>query len=509
MKKIYSFLLTSCVLLLLSTSSNAQVTVLKSTTSLCRDIPMPVYYTAYGCDGSVQWLNYLQQPIGTSNVSSDIPSFKGSNTYYVKCGNGSPQVFFIDKTKTVRSTTPTISSDKSSINNGESVVLSATGCTGTVTWMSGEYVLSNSTNYTVTPSTSTTYFALCTESGKCVSPASEQNITVNVNNQSLPAPIINTQTLGNLVVGSSNTLGAFNCFYTVEWFKNGTSIGTGNTIAVTPSNCDNFTAKCKNGDIVSPASNSLVAGSGSTPSISSQPQAATVCEGGATTFSVTASNVNAYQWKKNNENIPGQTNATLSLSNLSLADAGAYSVQLTGSCGDITSNSVNLTVRTTPSLSVSSTNVSCLGGANGSATVNVSGGTAPYSYLWNNGTSTATASGLSAGEYGVRVTDANGCFKNTSVVVGQPSSVFTLSINGVSIKCFGESTGSATVTGSGGNEPYTYSWSNGATTNSISNLASATYNVTVTDANGCVKVASINLTPVSYTHLTLPTTPYV
>ncbi len=506
MKKIYSFLLTCCTILLVAKSSKAQVTVLKSTTSLCRDIAMPVYYTAYGCDGSVQWLNYLQQPIGTSNVSSDIPSFKGSNTYYVKCGNNTPQVFLIDKTKTVRSTVPSISVNKSSIDNGESVVLSATGCTGTVTWMSGEYVLSNSTNYTVTPSTSTTYFALCTESGKCVSPASEQIITVNVNNQSLPAPVINTQTLGNLVVGSSNTLGAFNCYYTVEWFKNGTSIGTGNTIAVTPSTCDNFTAKCKNGDIVSPASHSLVAGSGSTPSISSQPQAATVCEGGSTTFSVTASNTNAYQWKKNNENIPGQTSATLSLSNISMVDAGAYSVQLTGTCGNITSNSVNLTVRSTPTLLASATNVSCLGGANGSATVNVTGGTAPYSYLWNNGTNTATASGLSAGEYGVRVTDANGCFKNTSVVVNQPSSAFSLTISGVSIKCFGESTGSATVIGSGGNEPYTYSWNNGATTNSISNLAATTYSVTVTDANGCVKIASINLTQPSQIILTTSST---
>lgn len=258
MRKLYNFLFLSILFVVTCASfTQAQITVLKSTTSLCRDIAMPVYYTAYGCDGQVQWLNYLQQPIGTSNVSSDVPGFQGTNTYYVKCGTGSPQVFYIDKTKTVRSTTPSIGASSTTINNGENATLTASGCGGTVSWMSGNYVLSNSSTLVVTPTTSTSYYALCTESGKCVSEASTQTITVTVNNPSLTAPVINTQNLGALSAGTSTTLGAFNCFYTVQWYKNGSSIGSGNSIGVTPAACDSYTATCVNGSVVSPASNAL------------------------------------------------------------------------------------------------------------------------------------------------------------------------------------------------------------------------------------------------------------
>ena len=132
-------------------------------------------------------------------------------------------------------------------------------------------------------------------------------------------------------------------------------------------------------------------------------------------------------------------------------------------------------------------NVSCNGGSNGSATVNVSGGTAPYTYSWSTSSSTgATATGLAAGIHTVTVKDAVNATKTQDFIITQPP-VLTAGISKTDATC-GESNGVASVNITGGTAPYTYLWSNGATTNSVSNLIAGSYNVTVTDAEGCFKV---------------------
>lgn len=129
---------------------------------------------------------------------------------------------------------------------------------------------------------------------------------------------------------------------------------------------------------------------------------------------------------------------------------------------------------------------------NGTASVSVSGGTAPYTYIWNTLVvqTTASVTGLSSGTYLVYITDANGCSTSCSVIILEPAAL-SLSISHTDIGCNGLSTGTATVSVNGGTAPYVYIWNNGATTASISNLAAGIYTVTVTDNNMCSASASV------------------
>jgi uncharacterized repeat protein (TIGR01451 family) len=130
--------------------------------------------------------------------------------------------------------------------------------------------------------------------------------------------------------------------------------------------------------------------------------------------------------------------------------------------------------------------------ANGTATVTVSGGTAPYTYLWSNGATTQTITGLSYGGYSVTVTDANSCPKIKWVSVHRVEPL-NLSFTTTAPNC-SNANGSIACTVTGGTAPYTYQWSNGGTASSISGLSQGYYYVAVTDANGCTDYNSVHLT---------------
>ncbi len=135
------------------------------------------------------------------------------------------------------------------------------------------------------------------------------------------------------------------------------------------------------------------------------------------------------------------------------------------------------------------------GGTDGSASVSVTGGTPMYSYEWPNGSTSANATGLSAGTYIVTITDDNGCKDTASVVIDEPScGGFSVGIaSSANVSCFGLDDGAIDVTPSGGVTPYTYQWSNGETTEDLSDLPLGDYTLTVTDAVAC-EVVSTTLT---------------
>jgi gliding motility-associated-like protein len=139
--------------------------------------------------------------------------------------------------------------------------------------------------------------------------------------------------------------------------------------------------------------------------------------------------------------------------------------------------------------------VTCQSGNIGVAEVTISGGFSPYTFLWSNGATTSQISQLSAGTYTVTVTDVNGCTSVSSATILQQSGTVSLAVTNVNmVACHGAGNGSAVALPSGGSTPYNYQWSHGATNASVSNLQAGLYTVTVTDANGCTAVQSIQIT---------------
>jgi hypothetical protein len=141
-------------------------------------------------------------------------------------------------------------------------------------------------------------------------------------------------------------------------------------------------------------------------------------------------------------------------------------------------------------LSTTQQDLLCNGNSNGSIDLTVTGGTPLYTYSWTSGDVTEDIAGLTAGNYGVIVTDANGCTASTSTSITEPTAL-ALTPSMTPASCNPDGTASIAV--GGGTASYTYLWSNNATTSTISGLVSGTYSVTVTDANGCSAISSINV----------------
>ncbi len=130
--------------------------------------------------------------------------------------------------------------------------------------------------------------------------------------------------------------------------------------------------------------------------------------------------------------------------------------------------------------------ISCAGAGDGSIDLIISGGTAPYTVLWSTGDTTLNISNLTPGTYTVSVTDANGCTNSLPVPVTEPDTLQISLVNVNPSGCYGMPQGMIDISVSGGTMPYSYQWSNGATTQDLQNLWSGIYSVTVTDAHGCM-----------------------
>ncbi|MCB0570188.1 MAG: T9SS type A sorting domain-containing protein [Phaeodactylibacter sp.] len=135
---------------------------------------------------------------------------------------------------------------------------------------------------------------------------------------------------------------------------------------------------------------------------------------------------------------------------------------------------------------------SCNGGSNGQATVVSTGGSMPYSYLWSNGNTSATATNLTAGPVSVTVTDAGANSTVTSTTIGQPATIQLAATNVQGIDC-DTPFGSATVVASGGTPGYTYAWPGGESGASAFSLLAGVNTVTVADANNCSKTLAVTI----------------
>jgi hypothetical protein len=150
----------------------------------------------------------------------------------------------------------------------------------------------------------------------------------------------------------------------------------------------------------------------------------------------------------------------------------------------------DLQVLPIPSIDVTITNANC-GEENGFIEANVTGGTPPYSRYWSNGESTDVITGLEPNNYYYNITDANNCsvMKVATVAAGEIGLTGTV----VSNACFGDSDGSIDLNVIGSTGPYTFFWSNGATSEDISGLVAGQYEVFVTNGSGCTSTKSFNV----------------
>ena len=165
--------------------------------------------------------------------------------------------------------------------------------------------------------------------------------------------------------------------------------------------------------------------------------------------------------------------------------AGNYSYSLTDNAGCFLTG--NIIVNSLSSLNIDtiiSTEVSCPGMLDGTASANVSGNTGALTYLWSTGSSLSQVNNLAAGDYTLEVTDAAGCSDIKDFIVYQPAGL-ELVVNVIDAQCFGHSNGSASVSVTGGTAPYIYSWNGSQGSTLIQGLNSGNYSVQVNDANGC------------------------
>ncbi|MFC5409368.1 Ig-like domain-containing protein [Larkinella bovis] len=207
---------------------------------------------------------------------------------------------------------------------------------------------------------------------------------------------------------------------------------------------------------------------------SGTPAACAQATGSATVTASGGSGPYTYRWSTG-----GVTNSVNGLV------TGVYSVTVTDAnqCFVITSVSIDDT--SGPQFTINKTNVNCSGGSNGTASVNITSGMAPFTYLWNTGAISNSISGLSAGTYSVIVTDANGCKTSDQVIITQPTPIIA-ELSPSTIAC-GSTVGNITLAGiSGGTPGYAYHWSNGSTSPSLTGVGAGSYTLTVTDANGCM-----------------------
>lgn len=191
----------------------------------------------------------------------------------------------------------------------------------------------------------------------------------------------------------------------------------------------------------------------------------------------------SYNW-----NTGAQTDSIFNLSQ------GIYTITVTDFNGCSIINTIQLQEPNNLQCSIALVNpIDCFGSNSGVLTATSVGGTQPYTYQWNNQQIGSSLQNLIAGNYSVTVTDANNCSHSNSFQLNQPQTIGNTFSAVTASSCSSASNGSATANPVGGIGGYSYNWSNGQTTQTVSNTIAGNYTVTITDANNCIFIDSVSI----------------
>lgn len=197
-------------------------------------------------------------------------------------------------------------------------------------------------------------------------------------------------------------------------------------------------------------------------------------DGSATVSAASGTPPYSYNWGTT----PVQTNPTAT--NLG---PGTYFVTVSDNVGCSTIASTIIGQPAGLNLSIIAPPIDCFGGTNGDAFANVSGGTSPYTFIWNNLQMTQTATNLSAGTYSVTVTDDNSCTITANTTLTQaPAIVANAAITPSNCT---QADGAIDLTVNGGSPPYTFAWDSSHFTEDIVGVTAGNYTVTITDNKSC------------------------
>jgi len=440
--------------------------------------------------------NCTSSPTITQSPASGATLGLGTTTITLTATDGSGNTATCTVNQTViDNTAPTITVCASTPSN----IPASGSCTGTAPNLTGSVTATDnctaSPTITQSPSAGATLGLGTTTITLTATDGSGNTATCTVNQTVIDntAPTFTTcaPTPTNLIANGSNQASAVdltgsatasdNCTGTptiTQSPASGATLGLGTTtITLTATDGSGNTATCTvNQSVVLPFS----------ASITSQTNASCngLTDGSATVSAIDGTAPFTYAWSN------GATTATIN--NLS---SGIYTVTLTDGTSLTTSTSVTITEPTALiAATVVDSNISCNGLSDGGATASATGGTTPYSYAWSNAATTPSITGISAGTYTVTITDNNGCTATNSATITEPAGLILQAIVDSNVTCNGFSDGGASAGALLGTFPHTYTWSNGATTPSITGVTANTYSVTVTDNNGCTATNSVTIT---------------
>lgn len=425
-----------------------------------------------------QDFNYTWSSIGTTASATNLTA--GTYTVTVADDDGCDDVLTFDIEEPAQIVIDTVVTPPGCPGDSTgSIAASATGGSGTFTfaWNTG------ATTATITNIPAGTYTVTATDDTGC-----EDSLTVVITDPtavSVALTPVDASCLGDndgqiTAVGSGGTSGTFTFAWNTGSTANPLTGLTAGTYTVTATDGNGCTA-VDSADVGEPATAVAVVADSTDESCPGANDGEATATGSGGTGTIT------FAWSN------GGTTQTIT----GLA-AGTYTVTATDANGCTAEDStvVNAPASSVTVSIVDSTDVSCNGGNDGDAEAgNASGGTGPYTYLWNTGSTSQTITGLTAGTYTVTAQDNNGCEATDQVTIDEPATGVSVSITlDSNASCNGAADGGLTAAGVGGTGTITYAWSNGATTAVITGLTADTYTVTATDANGCTDTAQETIT---------------